>query len=69
QELVTEGENGCFIDPEDMVAFARVLSDLAASPERIQAFGIESRRRAEARGWEQVAAQFKSVLGSVIRPS
>ena len=69
QELVTEGENGCFIDPEDMVAFARVLSDLAASPERIQAFGIESRRRAEVRGWEQVAAQFKSVLGSVIRPS
>ena len=47
QELVTDGENGRFIDPEDTTTFARVLSDLAASPEQIQTFSIESRRRAE----------------------
>ncbi len=69
QELVTDGENGRFIDPEDTTTFARVLSDLAASPERIQAFSIESRRRAEARGWQQVAAHFKSIFESVIWPS
>jgi len=69
QELVTEGENGCFIDPEDTAAFARALSDLAASPDRIRTFGIESRRRAEARGWRQVATRFKDVLESVSRPS
>lgn len=62
QELVTDGENGCFIDPENTEAFAHALSSLATSPERLRSFGRESRRRAEARGWHQVAAQFKAVL-------
>lgn len=69
QELVTDGENGYFIDPENTVTFARVLVDLAGSTEKIHILGQESRRRAEARGWQQVAAQFKSVLTSVVRPS
>jgi glycosyltransferase involved in cell wall biosynthesis len=69
QELVTDGENGYFIDPENTVTFARVLVDLAGSAEKIHILGKESRRRAEARGWQQVAAQFKSVLTSVVRPS
>ncbi len=62
QELVTDGENGCFIDPENTEAFAHMLSDLASSSEHIRIFGKESRRRAEVRGWHQVAAQFKKVL-------
>lgn len=69
QELVTDGENGYFIDPENTVTFARVLVDLAGSTEKIHILGQESRRRAEARGWQQVAAQFKRVLTSVVRPS
>ncbi len=68
QELVTDGENGCFIDPENTEAFAHALSSLATSPERLRSFGRESRRRAEARGWHQVAAQFKAVLEAHMNP-
>jgi glycosyltransferase involved in cell wall biosynthesis len=62
QELVTDGKNGHFIDPEERVVFAGVLASLAASPEQRDSFGKESRRLAQARGWHQVAAQFKTVL-------
>lgn len=62
QELVTEGRNGCFVDPENTEAFATTLADLAGNEGNLTAFGWESRRRAELRGWDKVAQRFRIAL-------
>ena len=62
QELVSDGQNGLFVDPSDTTVFAKKLVELATSQEKIVAFGSESRRRAEARGWDKVAANFRQAL-------
>lgn len=62
QELVTDGVNGYFIDPEAPATFAEKLAVLANYPETIVTFGTESRRRAEERSWKTVAKNFKTVL-------
>lgn len=67
QELVTDGVNGCFIDPENKESFAATLADLAGNEANLIAFGRESRRRAELRGWDKVAEHFKRVLGQSIK--
>ena len=61
-ELVTDGVNGYFIDPDQALTFAERLMALADNPDRIVAFGAESRRRAETRSWSQVARNFRTVL-------
>lgn len=66
QELVTDGTNGFFIDPENTEDFAQKIVMLAQDTERCQAFGGESRRRAELRGWNRVAEEFRQVLERVI---
>jgi glycosyltransferase involved in cell wall biosynthesis len=67
QELVTEGMNGCFIDPENPEAFAATLVSLAENPEKLLSLGQESRRRAELRDWNQVATHFKDALEQSLR--
>lgn len=67
EELVTEGKNGCFIDPENTETFAKTLTDLATNQANLSAFGWESRRRAELRGWDKVAAHFKTALEQSIK--
>ena len=67
EELVTDGANGFFIDPEQTVSFAETLVDLAEHQEILSAFGKESRRRAELRGWDAVAEKFQKVLATAIR--
>lgn len=62
QELVTDGMNGYFIDPEDPATFAEKIVALAEQPETVTTFGVESRRRAEARSWNKVAQSFRSIL-------
>jgi glycosyltransferase involved in cell wall biosynthesis len=62
EELVTAGKNGCFVDPKDTPSFAQTLADLANNTTDLVAFGWESRRRAEARGWNIVAENFRNVL-------
>lgn len=62
QELVTDGENGLFIDPELTAPFAEALVSLAQHPDSLISFGQESRRRAELRGWDKVAERFRQAL-------
>jgi glycosyltransferase involved in cell wall biosynthesis len=62
QELVTDGANGYFIDPDRPATFAEKLLALADHPEVRVAFGAESRRRAEVRSWNRVARNFQNVL-------
>lgn len=62
QELVADGENGLFIDPELTASFAEALVSLAQHPDSLISFGQESRRRAELRGWDKAAERFRQVL-------
>ncbi|MDP2838145.1 MAG: glycosyltransferase family 4 protein [Candidatus Moranbacteria bacterium] len=62
QELVTDGVNGFFVDPELTAPFAETLVSLAQHRESIIAFGAESRHRAEERGWDKVAGRFHDIL-------
>lgn len=62
RELVTDGVNGYFIEPDQPATFAEKIVALADQPEVRVAFGTESRHRAEARSWNQVARTFQSVL-------
>lgn len=59
-ELVTEGENGFFIDPDDTTGFARTLNRFAEDRSLSERLGMESRKRAEARSWSAVAEAFLS---------
>ncbi len=61
-ELVTDGVNGIFIDPENPESCAAALVRIADEPEFASRLGIESRRRAELRSWSQVAQNFRIVL-------
>lgn len=65
-ELVTDGANGLFINPENTELFAIALVRIADEPEFSKSLGMESRRRAEERSWNKVAKNFLEVLeGSV----
>jgi len=45
-EIVTEGETGLLVPPDDPAALAAALRELADAPERAAAFGAAGRRRA-----------------------
>lgn len=62
QELVTDGINGLFIDPENIDEFATKLAAVAQDQTKLMNFGQESRRRAELRGWDKVALNFRRIL-------
>lgn len=62
QELVTDGGNGFIIDPNDPESFAEILLRFVNNTSLIATFGMASRRRAEARGWGNVAQQFRTIL-------
>jgi glycosyltransferase involved in cell wall biosynthesis len=61
-ELVTDGANGLFIEPENPESFAAALARIADEPEFATQLGVESRRRAEERSWSAVAEKFHVVL-------
>ncbi len=66
-ELVTDGANGLFVQPENTESFATALARIANNPEEAVLFGTESRRRAEKRSWNQVAQNFRNILGENIK--
>jgi glycosyltransferase involved in cell wall biosynthesis len=58
-ELVTEGENGLLVPPNDPRSLAEKLDILAASPERRARIGANNRRKIEASyGWSAIAKQY-----------
>lgn len=62
QELVSNGANGFFVDPDDTEAFADALLRFVTDRDIVAAYGTESRRRAEARSWRAVADRFSGVI-------
>lgn len=66
EELVTDGKNGFFVDPDMTALFAETLVSLAHNPGSVLSFGLESRRRAEERGWDKVAEKFHTTFAGSI---
>lgn len=65
-ELVTEGVNGMIVPEKSAQALADAIEPFLQNRNLVIQYGTESRRRAEAQGWDRVATQFKSLLNQCV---
>lgn len=66
-ELVTEGKNGLVVPEKSAQALAKAIEIFLQNRDLVISYGNESRRRAEAQGWDKVAESFKKVLEQSIK--
>jgi glycosyltransferase involved in cell wall biosynthesis len=65
-EVVTDGENGVVVDPDDPGAVADALSSLATDRDRLARLGRAARRQYEAHpDWSETAERVRSFLNGV----
>jgi glycosyltransferase involved in cell wall biosynthesis len=64
-ELVTGGKNGYLIDPRSPKRIPELISQLVDDPERCEAFGAESRRRARGFSVDRIAAEVEALFSRV----
>jgi len=67
RELVEDGVNGCIIRMRDPQHIAEKISFLASHPKKAEAFGKESRRRAESLSWDEVAKEYRKEYENAIQ--
>lgn len=67
EELVADGKNGLFVDPDMTDQFAETLVSLAHNAGSVLKFGLESRRRAEEKSWKKVAQSFLEQLANALK--
>lgn len=66
-ELVIEGVNGMIVPEKSAQALADAIEPFLQNRNLVIQYGAESRRRAEAQGWDKVAGDFKTLLGQSIK--
>lgn len=66
-ELVVEGKNGMVVGERSVTALVEAIEFFLKDPKYVLDYGTESRRRAEAQGWDRVAESFKNVLEKSIK--
>ena len=66
RELVGDNENGLIIRMKDPQHIAEKILWLSEHPQKAAAFGLESRRRAERLGWDEVAKAYRSLYQRAI---
>lgn len=66
-ELVTEGKNGMVVPEKSAEAIATAIEIFLKNKNLVTEYGAESRLRAEAQGWDKVAASFKNLLAQSIQ--
>jgi starch synthase len=67
-EVVTDGETGLLVPPDDPAALAAALNALLLDPARAAAMGTAGRKRAVAEfGWDAIAAQTAELYASLLR--
>jgi len=67
-EVVSDGETGLLVPPDDPGALAGALSALIADPARAAALGRAGRERAVGEfGWQAVAAQTAALYAELAR--
>lgn len=64
-ELVTENQNGLYIEMKSSSSIEGALRKLLQDTELRERFGKESRRKAEANGWKQVAGQYQTLYNQI----
>jgi phosphatidylinositol alpha-1,6-mannosyltransferase len=64
-EAVLDGESGLLVDPEQPGQIADAVIRILNSPELAQSLGEAGRRRAKARSWANVGAEYEKVLKEV----
>lgn len=68
QEIVGDGINGFFVDPEDTDGFAEKITRLADSPELRNSFAVASRERALSKSWSIAAHAYERELQKITKP-
>jgi glycosyltransferase involved in cell wall biosynthesis len=66
EELVTDGEDGWLVPPDDVAALTRALRTALTSPERREAMARRARRRLDAHAPAVVAAAWSDLLREVV---
>jgi len=67
REVVTDGETGFLIDPDDPVTVARALSTLADDRQRLARMGRAARERSDSHpDWSETVAQVRSFLAGFL---
>ena len=66
-DIVTDGETGYLVDPDDDVAVGRALTRFGADPERLTAMSHAARRRYEDHpNWPEATARVRGLLSEVV---
>ncbi|MBC8331907.1 MAG: glycosyltransferase family 4 protein [Anaerolineae bacterium] len=66
EELVVNGETGLLIPPEDVDALQQALTQLLSDADLCQRMGAAGRQRVEEHyAWNQIAAQYLELIGSL----
>ncbi|PSQ14297.1 glycosyltransferase family 1 protein [Halobacteriales archaeon QS_8_69_73] len=66
KEVVTDGETGVLVEPDDVAEVAAALAELAADRDRLARMGRAARRRYEAHpDWTEAAARVRELLAAV----
>src|SRR6056297_1528802 len=67
-DLVTDGETGVLVDPDDPAAVAAAVERLAGDRDRLAAMGRAARRRYEGHpDWDETTARVRGLLADVVR--
>ncbi|TQQ80033.1 glycosyltransferase family 1 protein [Halonotius terrestris] len=66
-DLVTDGDNGFLVEPDDSAAVADAITTLAADRERLAAMGQAARQRYDAQpDWTETASRVRQLLTDVV---
>ncbi len=66
-DIVTDGETGLLVDPDDPAAVARALTRLGTDREQLAAMGRAARRRYERHpDWQETATRVRRLLADVV---
>jgi glycosyltransferase involved in cell wall biosynthesis/predicted metal-dependent phosphoesterase TrpH len=66
RDLVSDGENGLLVPPDDVGAFAAALVELLQSPASRAVYAAAARSSAVGRSWEAAIAQLSASYGRVV---
>jgi glycosyltransferase involved in cell wall biosynthesis len=65
-DVVTDGETGALVDPDDSTAVAAAIETLAGDRDRLAAMGRAARRRYESHpDWDETTARVRGLLAAV----